>query len=142
MKITKFKVQSGARGRSIDTPIRFPSATQPSLLTAPDTRITIKDASGEIDLDEKTKLEDAKKSIRFGGKVLSNSSSPIQITTKGSMGYDGPFFFIAVFPDGKRYKYWFDSQFKRDDAVKARFNIGKFVNLVKNTSYQYERLQQ
>ena len=133
---------SGNGGRALDTPIRFPAPCQPDLLTAPDTKIKIRDSEMDnpnIDnRDSIVRTEDAKRSINFGGKVLANS---LEITVKdGNYGPDGPFFFFAKFPDGKKYRYWFASKYLRAEAYKLRTNIGKFVQFCKDKKIDYERI--
>ena len=68
MKIKQLCI-SGSGTRSIDSPIRFPSACQPSLLTAPTVRITIKDSENhDTEVEHYAQIEDQKKSVNFGNR--------------------------------------------------------------------------
>lgn len=142
MRIKKIRILAGAGGRALDSPIRFPAPCQPALLTAPDIRIKIRDSDMDNpdtdNRDSRVKVEDAKRSVNFSGRVLANS---LEITVKdGSLGYDGPFFFFVRFPDGKKYRYWFESKYLRSEAYKLRTNIAKFVQFCKDKNIVFERI--
>jgi len=138
MRIKKITISS----RPLDTPKYFPAPCQPSLLTAPDVRIKTQPTEDEeVYIDPKVKAEDAQKSVKFGSRVLCSDSKITITVPNGSYGPSGPFFFIALFPDGSKYKYYFESTWLRNQTMKERFNIGKFSSTVKKNSYTYEKLK-
>lgn len=63
---------SGANGRALDAPIRFPAPCQPALKTAPDVRIETQEEK-DFDnqgLDHYARLEDERRHVKFGGRNI------------------------------------------------------------------------
>ena len=144
MRIKNLSIAIGSR--SIDSPKHFPAPTSPSLKTAPEIRIHVRNADSDNDqdlqndvnnIDHDAKIIDSRRNINFGGRVLCSADAVI-ITFTGQLG--NRYILRTLFPNGAQYEYLFLTKYQFDRAKNLIHNVGIFSKLVTKMAESYKCL--